>query len=645
MKKIGFGYVALERRVSDFIFPLKTQGAYGERIFNPGGSVESFGNFMKRMGSPAFREFDWAKMQERASESRFFKMIPGGERFAAGARMEVMERPVTTAAFYAATAGAGYAFNVGKLGLVKLAGKLPKGGALAMKGIKYGSAASGYGLLAAYGGTAAYNVAVSPEGPAYALGQESIRGFAIFKGAKLGTRLSARATYRTGFEEALQTLPQPRQARVRAEFAALKGELSVVGRGRVTPSRIAFGEVEALQDPRAAKIVRSFLLARKDIAVIGGSLSSRVQVPRAGRGYLRMPGDIDVYTDIPGLGKQLGAELRAGGISAYSRGNKVFIKGAGKAVEFQAFTAKGKGIIGSKRSLEENLRTVANPLKPLRGGYVFTPEGLRVFDIEAQAARKLYGGFEFGTDKLGRVSSYRYSKDIPDYKAMIRALRTGKGAPGQAFDFSLFPGKRGMLNLPFAEFEIPAAGARPGRAPRPGRGGYYPRLTSDYMSFPLPGSGRIASDYGLAKRGRSSYLPIFMPGPSAYPPSAGRGQKAYLPVPSFPDIYTPMMPRPGRPTPPGRETPYPTLPNVPQVVPPFVPVFEPPGPPGKKRRARELDFSIDFGDIKKSRQSSKMVDFAPDYFPSVAAGFLNIRGRKPSKEQIGMGIAVRPIAL
>lgn len=431
-------YSGAERKVSDTLFPYRE--SRGGRVLDPFSISQKL-------------PFD---VKESAVKQKIRTRDTHG--IATGIRREVTEKPISTGAMFVGGGAVRAGYSGIKLGVVKLAFYAPKLQKLGGVTAKAGKALS-YGLGGAYGGSVGYNIGTSPEGVGVASGREIVRSTALFSGFGAGGKLVRPVDTKIATELGFQKFPRAKSVATRQEFFGAKKELSLIRKGAVAPRELDFTKVEKL-DTRAAGIVKRFSMDYKGDVVVGGSLSSRTQV-RTQR-LLGKSGDVDFYTDRPELSKVLLKNLKAGGVDAYGSGKlgtKIYIRGMGKAVEFNPLSEKGMWNFYPKRLfttpkdktsiLETNIRSVSSPFRSWRSGIVRTPSGVGVTSLRIQAARKLYGGYEVTSDKLGRVYMYRYSKDIPDYYALKQATGIPKTmSPSTTTQFfGQGIGKTGSFNI------------------------------------------------------------------------------------------------------------------------------------------------------------------------------------------------------
>lgn len=609
-----------ERKISGYLFEpseyKKTASGEPVKVFSPKPFREGQLLYFRLPG-------ELTKEQIRSSKVK----LTYKNEFASGIRKEIAEKPISTGLTIVSVASAGASYSYAKLGYTKLAGKIPTL-QKTYKAIEGAEKVFGTGLSGAYVGLTGLKIATSSN-KAETVGREFVKFSAFSGGIALGSRLGFKANYLTTFEKNIQKIPQPKQATIREEFASLKSKLPDVSKGSIKPTEVPFSEVESLQKfPKSQNVVKSFLTKYKSDIVIGGSLSSRTQILPSKRFNLRPAGDIDVYTDRPGLAKELSAELKLANIPSYYRGNKIFIKGVGKAVEFQGLSESGRGILKAKQSLESNFRTISNPFKGVGSAYKFTPEGLAVTKINIQASRKLYGGFEFSQDKLGRVSSYRYSKDVPDYNALVKATyRPSKVSTTQ----SLFTSKKAQLFL---------------------------GNTKSVLSTNILKSKSFKSYYSN-KYAYSSYKPsnynVVYPGYSNFKPS---NFYSTIPKSSYPSIVS-------KPYNVLRKSSYPGLTSKTNIYPSvkpssyssintyYKPIITPTIPGGYtsiSKRPTTLvkvpKVNIDFK-LKPSKKSSIFFFKSPtrtfSYTPTVEATIFKVKGKRPSKFGIESGLILRPL--
>lgn len=444
--KIGTSYNKVESSVSNAIFPYKE--SRGMRVFDPFSLSEKYSPFDVK--------------ESEAVRTRTVDNLG----IATGIRREITEKPVATTALFVGSATARVGYSGAKLGLVKLAYYFPplqKVGKVAGVVGKYGS----YALGGAYGGVVAYNIGTSKEGVGVAIGREIVRESAIFGGFSVGGLIARPIDTNIQLELGFQKYPRGKQVELREEFYSAKKYLKDINAGKISPIDINYGGVEKL-NPKAAKIVKGFAYEYRTSVVTGGSLSSKSQVVNPG--VLRPSGDVDFYTDRPELARELIGRLQAGGIDAYGSGKwgaKIYIKGMGKAIEFNPLSERGLGNYYPQRFfltkekvsiLETNIRSVSSPFKSWQSSILRTPSGLPVTDVGIQGARKLYGGFEISTDALGRTYMYRYSKDLPDFYGLVEAstpkmVSGGAGLSGGAWaglsavPIKIIPGDVGHVEI------------------------------------------------------------------------------------------------------------------------------------------------------------------------------------------------------
>lgn len=611
------GISTAEKKVSEFLFEPSEYKRYssGEpiKVFNPKPFREGQPLYFKLPG-------EVSKEQLRKSNLKVTYTNP----FASGIRKEVTEKPLSTGLTVVSIAGGSAAYSYGKLGYTKLAGKFPTL-QKTYKAIEGTEKVFGTGLSGAYVGVTGLNIATSSN-KSEAIGREFVRFTAVSGGINLGSRLGFKANYLTNFEKNIQKIPQPKQTSIREEFSSLKSKLPSISKGSIKPTEVPFSEVESLQKfPKSQDVVKSFLTNYKSDIVIGGSLSSRTQIKPSKRFNLRPAGDIDVYTDRPGLAKELSAELKLANIPSYYSGNKVFIKGVGKAVEFQGLSESGRGILKAKQSLESNFRTISNPFKGVGSAYKFTPEGLAVTKINIQASRKLYGGFEFSQDKLGRVSSYRYSKDIPDYNALLKATYKPSKV---SVTKSMFASTKGQMFLT----TTPGVGKIVIKTPKSFSrlSSYYSTPKSEYYSPIKP------STYSKFKFNTSYNV---LPKPSSYP------QVTVKPYPTIGKTfnYTPSK---------FKSTPYlstkkttykSVFTKYPTPIPPTYTSY----PTNKKPPIITTKVPKPFIKIKTTEKIKPFVFKSPkrsfNYTPTVEATIFKVKGKRPSKIGIESGLILRPL--
>lgn len=547
----------------------------------------------------------------------------------------VREKPVTTAASFALSAFGEPAIAAAEFGLVKLAATSANA-AKVVKFLQVSGKVAGYGLLGYYGVSKTIEVAREPDifSKGFKVGEISSTEIVPFAGGvPLGRRLSYPIQYRTSFEKGLQALPAKRQGQLRAEFKQLKGRLWEVRAGQTGPGEINFQLVES-GTPTARDITRNFLIRNRKDFVLGGSLAQKPQVRDISK--LRPSGDIDIYSARTDLARLLSRELRAGGVSARTRGSKVYVTSeAGASSKFIEFNPMEK--------LNLNLATVMNPFLPRGTAFRETPEGIRIVRLRYQAARKLYGGFEVEVDTLGRARMGRYSKDIPDYKNILEAV--GYQRP-EGRDLFGFQSRRAQFALP----DIAIAPAKSLNIPEDftGTGGRRGQLR-------LPERG---VSYGYRNAAFDDLLAVLpyktvAPKTRRYAVLSPKG-RGYAGVPSFNYRQTPVSPGDVF----GPEAPYKQVPGAPKT--PGAPYggkkrtiepvrfnfsrpyktreFEPPLPPPPRFELFVFKAKID---LKKELIPEENIKFSPRYFPSIEAEVFRIKGRKP--RGILTGLELRPI--
>lgn len=265
----------------------------------------------------------------------------------AGSVSRLKDEPLGVAADVGVVAGGGLLLKGGELAAFRVAGKYPKIAGLG-KTYRAGEEFLGPALLTSYGFGVAGKMIAAPG--AYArgrvLGGEEVNFLAFYGGGKIASRLSKTVQYQVKLEEGFQKLPGSystgRQGEVRAEFKELKASLRDVRRGGLRkPVSLPFENVENLT-PEAAKITRGFVEEFRGDVVVGGSLSSKTQVSGKAAKGLRASGDVDLYSDVPGMARVLHSRFKEAGIvSRVEKGKKIIIRGKGKAVEFHPLTREG----------------------------------------------------------------------------------------------------------------------------------------------------------------------------------------------------------------------------------------------------------------------------------------------------------------
>jgi len=296
------------------------------------------------------------------------------------------------------------------------------------------------GMLGTYGAVTLKRVG---ESPAYALERALVELPALYAGGRLGTRLAFPMEYKAGFELELLKLPKAEREEPRALFKYFAEPKDI------KPSELDILKVKAFEGmPKLAKATESILGKYKKEIAVSGSLAQRAFVKSLVKKYKFpktyvekfIPKDIDVYADIP-LQKKFVTGFETAGIKVrkfpsakkidvYSQLKKgeiglykgTFYTKVGKAIEFHS-----EKFVSGKTTLAGTLKTVVSPLVPLSSAMTTTPSGIRIPKFRYLAKRALYGGFEQGT--------YRYSKDIPRFKAIVGATFKGmeKEAKGSLF--------------------------------------------------------------------------------------------------------------------------------------------------------------------------------------------------------------------
>lgn len=608
------------------------QTSYKHNLLSP---IETFG---KQILSPI-------NIVGQKTNNKFFKtiystpeisreVIPQSYNFLSGYVGELRRKPVetglTTAAFFVLPVGLSAAeyglVNLGRIAAIKPAVSFT------LKAAEVSSPWINRALLGAYSVDVAARTLTSKT-PAYTLGAISSTEITpMAAGLKLGARIAFPIQYKTTFEKGLQALPEPKQTRAREEFKFLKLQLAQIKTGKTVPTELNLQNVES-GTPKAREITRQFLIQYKKDIIVGGSVSQKFQLSDTSK--LRPSGDIDVYGK--NLAKQLAKQLRMGGVSARTVGNKVYVTGeSGISSKFIEFNPKSK--------LYQNIATVSNPFVPEYLKLVETPEGIKIPKLEFQAARKLYGGFETETDILGRVSMPRYSKDIPDYRALVSSVPKAEAerlSLPEAFN-KMFASKAGRFAIPlntardsFIQGLVPAKAGT--------RGGTYPDYS--YPSYPTYNYPRFNYP-SYPTKNYPNYSPVLYPS---------------LPAPSYPNLTAPSYPNITPPSYPSyapvsypsiTPTTYPTLPTLslpatypsyPSYTYPSIPsVYPPRSNPDiflvPKRKEQQINFQFYSGKKEKRKKSRKIK--RQKYLPSFAALDLRIFG-KPARELTGL--EVRPV--
>jgi len=501
------GFEKAERAVSGLYLRGKVRRVYEERL----GAYESLigRTYEKeRMVRDYYSKFEGVG-GVRGAVARGFRSFELGslkvERGVYGLQIGTerrLEEPLKLGAEVGTVWLGGWALKGGELGVLKLAGRYPKLGGVS-KFYRSGEEFLGPAVLTKYGFDVGREV-VSVGGAVdrgEVVGRELVSGVGFYGGGRLAGRFSKTTQTRIELEEGFQSLPggyaSGKQGRVRSEFRELKKTVGEI-RGVRKAGALPFENVEHLS-PEAVPVIRAFVRRYKDVLVVGGSLSSKVQYPVSLRGGLRASSDVDIYSDVPGLAKELQVEFKRAGVQSYGRGDKIWIKGYGKAVEFHALTKAGGIRAGLGLPLEGTIGTVKSGWLPFRSAFVRSEEGVLVTKLKYQAQRKLYGGFEVEVSKSGRVGMPRYSKDIPDYRELLGASREFSSLSTTPSRLALFASTRGSGRITFLELGGVESGSLvPGGVGKVGggrfKGGYsgggYPSGGS-YSGKVFPGLGRF----------------------------------------------------------------------------------------------------------------------------------------------------------
>ena len=407
-----------------------------------------------------------------------------------------------------------------------------------------------YGLPTAYAGSIGARVALEPGGKRVRkLGEiTSTEIVPMYLGTKLGTRLAFPIEYKAGFLKEIQKFPKAKQL----EFKRLAKATKYIKKYEPAPRKLRL-DIEKV--PRKyEKVIEKWTIGKKKDIIISGSVAQRLQVTEKTLKEMKLSGDVDFYTNIMGMPKSLATSLAKSGAPIYQKGAKIFYRGIGKIAEFHPISP-----VAGKATLATTLGTVKKPYLPLGEALTKTPEGVRITKIKYQTLRKLYGGFE--------QSAYRYSKDIPAYKTVVKGVFRDMRKEAQK---ALF----------FKEFKLRRIGREKARF-----FGFEPK--EKLVQFPEIGK-KGAISFGLREVKPIERIPKDLYKPreyltigEKYPAVKGRGgdyisypYKPYRPTKPYisypkpkPTPYT--LYKPTRPTP---YIPYPVTPTPPYI--PYKPIKE-----------------------------------------------------------------------
>ena len=548
----------------------------------------------------------------------------------------VRREPVKAAISFAIGVVAAPGVAAGRLGLIKVASRVPivaKATPFVQKGAKLTSV----GLFGAFGVSKALEIKAAPPGAKEeTIGRILATEVAPFVGgAAVGAKLGVTKTLlaKTELELAIQKLPKPQQAGIRTFLK----EAPKVAK-QFVPEEPRIAEAERLT-PKAARVLIEILKADPRI-IVGGSAI----LPKAAK---VKPKDIDLITI--GSPKQLQQliikRFRVAGIERVGAPPKgkpeVTIAGA-KAIEIAPIS-----------KLEANVRQVIGVTQPISVAISTAPSGIRVLALKTQLQRAAVGGFipdpRRGIPRAKDISRFLRVAEVSFVKreAAIRAGPTlfrkeRLAAVGAARGIisglelrvtrppkGLFPSKKGALAIGVGEVEPtvtppirplrPTRALRPSRPPRPRELPSLPSQPTISVRRPsIPSlpfvktpsfTSLITPIRGRAPRiGLSSPPPvppkrppiIFPPSPPVTPP---KRPPIILPpsLPPSPPSRPPRAPPPlfppsppvGPPSPPSRRPPI--FPPGPPPQPPFIPKFEfKPLRPVKKKKKRDIGVDIAF---------------------------------------------------
>ncbi|KKN65111.1 hypothetical protein LCGC14_0484990 [marine sediment metagenome] len=334
--------------------------------------------------------------------------------------------------------------SVGKLGVVKLATRLPRLRVLGRPAAVTVKVAE-IGLGTAFVATSAERILVSEE-PLIAAGGV-FRELALFGGGLVAAgRLAPvkTAAAKTELEFALQRIGPAERSRA-AELFKRAPRIA-----KEFPVSEPVLEAERLP-PKAVTVLRKFLRQEEDV-ILGGSA---VFPKRAGI----IPEDIDLFVvgrDPKRVANLLASRLKKAGVERVSvpPGAKAQITiGGVKAIE-----------IGRVSKLEANIRQVQPLFARIEQSIVTSPTGIRMLGLRTQLRRKVVGGLVDPT----RVARGKARKDLFQFFEVERAAEiTPRPGRGFGFDFKLSLGKRGEVRFPTLEFDSRAVFVRRGvRVPR-----------------------------------------------------------------------------------------------------------------------------------------------------------------------------------